>query len=90
MMGTTYYHVDNYVCCTVYSNIAPGVPKCSDAYTLLELTEVTKYLEEKYVSLRIRLASGYVDYMLPVACNRSPSTKSPVMRRSKNEILPLV
>ena len=86
----TYYPVDKNDYGIVYSNIAPGVSKRSDAYTPLELTEVDKYLEEKYVPLRARLASGYTDYMLLVVFNRSSSTERSVRPRSKSETLPLV
>jgi hypothetical protein len=85
----TYYPIGKNVHGTVYSNIAPGISKRSDAYITLEPVEVITYIEEKYVSLCSNWLGADPDYVLPVVCNWATSTKSAVRPRLRNETGPL-
>lgn len=84
----TYHPVDKNTLGIVDSNIAPSTSTCSDANTLFELTTATTYMEKKHVFLGIKPVSVHADHVLSVAW--ATSTKSAMVRRSRNEIGVLV
>ncbi|MCJ1427520.1 hypothetical protein MMC29_005423, partial [Sticta canariensis] len=80
----TYHPVEKDILGTVDSNVAPSTSKCSDAKTFFELTRATTNMGKKHDFLGIKLVSVPADHVLSVAWAKS--TKSTMVRRSRNEI----